>query len=48
VALPSSQTVEYKYIKKDQAGNVIWESGANRALTTGAGGTAQATNDSWK
>jgi len=27
---------------------VIWESGANRTLTTGAGGTAQSTNDSWK
>ena len=48
VNLPASQTIQYKYIKKDGAGNVIWESGANRTLTTGAGGSAQSTNDSWK
>lgn len=48
VALPASQTIEYKYVKKDGGGNVIWESGANRALTTGAGGTSQSTNDTWK
>lgn len=48
VALPASTHVEYKYIKKDGAGNVIWESGANRVLDTGAGGTSQTVNDSWK
>ncbi len=48
VTLPPSQTVEYKYIKKDGAGNVIWESGANRTLVTGGAGTTQGTNDSWK
>ena len=48
VNLPASRAVEYKYIKKDGAGAVIWESGANRTLTTGAGGTTQSTNDSWK
>ncbi|HMG57469.1 MAG TPA: carbohydrate-binding module family 20 domain-containing protein [Kofleriaceae bacterium] len=46
--LPASTHVEYKYIKKDGAGNVIWESGANRVLDTGAGGTAQTVNDAWK
>lgn len=48
VTLPASTAVEYKYIKKDGAGTVTWESGANRTLTTGAGGTAQTVNDSWK
>jgi alpha-amylase len=48
VTLPASRTVEYKYIKKDGAGTVIWESGANRVLTTGAAGTAQSTTDAWK
>ena len=48
VNLPASRTIEYKYIKKDGAGAVIWESGANRVLTTGAGGTSQTTTDAWK
>ena len=39
INLPASTAVQYKYIKKDGAGAVTWESGANRALTTGAGGT---------
>jgi alpha-amylase len=48
LTLPAGTAVEYKYIKKDGGGNVTWESGANRTLTTGAGGTAQTVNDSWK
>ncbi len=48
VTLPATTAVEYKYIIKDGAGNVTWESGANRTLTTGAGGTTQSTNDTWK
>jgi alpha-amylase len=48
VALPAATGVEYKYIKKDGSGTVTWESGANRTLTTGAGGTAQSTSDAWK
>jgi alpha-amylase len=48
LAIPASTSVEYKYIKKDGAGNVTWESGANRALTTGAGGSTLTVNDSWK
>lgn len=48
VNLPASTAVEYKYIKRDGAGNVTWETGANRTLTTGAGGTAISTNDVWR
>ena len=38
VSLPGSTSFEYKYIKKDGSGNVIWESGANRTYTTPAPG----------
>jgi alpha-amylase len=48
LTLPAGTAVEYKYIKKDGGGNVTWESGANRTFTTGAGGTSQILNDSWK
>jgi alpha-amylase len=48
LTLPANTAVEYKYIKKDGAGNVTWESGANRTFTTGTGGTTQTRNDSWK
>ncbi|MDR7278484.1 carbohydrate-binding module family 20 domain-containing protein [Catenuloplanes atrovinosus] len=47
VTLPANTAIEYKYIKKDGAGTVTWESGGNRAFTTGAGGTT-ARNDAWK
>ncbi|HVG59614.1 MAG TPA: carbohydrate binding domain-containing protein [Hyalangium sp.] len=47
VSLPGSTYVEYKYIKKDGSGNVIWESGSNRTYTTPASGTATL-NDTWK
>lgn len=48
LTLPAATAIEYKYIKKDGSGAVVWETGANRALTTGTGGTAQTLNDSWK
>ncbi|KFE62306.1 carbohydrate binding domain-containing protein [Hyalangium minutum] len=47
VSLPGSTAFEYKYIKKDGSGNVIWESGANRVYTTPSTGTATL-NDTWK
>ncbi|WP_341678320.1 carbohydrate-binding module family 20 domain-containing protein [Niveibacterium sp. SC-1] len=46
--LPPSTSFEYKYIKKDSAGNVTWESGSNRVVTSAAAGVAQTLNDSWK
>jgi alpha-amylase len=48
LTLPVGTAVEYKYIKKDGGGNVTWESGGNRMLTTGAGGTTQTVNDIWR
>ncbi|WP_232247615.1 carbohydrate-binding module family 20 domain-containing protein [Kitasatospora azatica] len=47
VTLPPNTSFEYKYLVKDAAGNVTWESGANRTGTTGAAGSVNL-NDSWK
>ncbi|UUN26531.1 carbohydrate-binding module family 20 domain-containing protein [Streptomyces sp. FIT100] len=38
VALPAGTSFEYKYLRKDAAGNVTWESGANRTAAVPAGG----------
>ncbi|MGV8153985.1 MAG: carbohydrate-binding module family 20 domain-containing protein [Alkaliphilus sp.] len=34
VSVPANTTFEYKYIKKDVSGAVIWESGVNRVFTS--------------
>ncbi|MBC9006103.1 carbohydrate-binding module family 20 domain-containing protein, partial [Micromonospora aurantiaca (nom. illeg.)] len=47
VDLPANTAVEYKYVKKNPDGTVIWESGANRTFTTPAGGT-RAVSDTWR
>jgi glucoamylase len=39
LSLPASTGVQYKYVKIDGTGNVIWESGQNRTLMTPAGKT---------
>ncbi|MFJ4867615.1 carbohydrate-binding module family 20 domain-containing protein [Streptomyces sp. NPDC088757] len=38
LSLPAGTTFEYKYVRKDAAGNVTWESGANRTATVPASG----------
>jgi alpha-amylase len=47
ITLTAGATVEYKYIKKDGSGNVVWESGANRSVTVPASGTLTL-NDTWR
>jgi alpha-amylase len=47
VDLPAGTTFQYKYIKKDGSGTVIWESGANRTGTVGTGGSVTFT-DTWR
>ena len=47
IALPAGVSVQYKYIRKDAAGNVTWESGVNRTLAVPSSGTA-ATTDAWR
>ncbi|WP_030618896.1 carbohydrate-binding module family 20 domain-containing protein [Streptomyces fulvoviolaceus] len=45
--VPKSTTFEYKFLKKDNSGNVTWESGTNRSYTTGSS-SAYSTSDTWK
>ncbi|GLW72763.1 hypothetical protein Kpho02_50620 [Kitasatospora phosalacinea] len=47
VKLPAGTAFEYKYVRKDAAGNVTWESGANRTATVPPTGTV-ALNDTWR
>ncbi|MFE4825742.1 carbohydrate-binding module family 20 domain-containing protein [Streptomyces sp. NPDC056672] len=47
VALPAGTSFEYKYIRKDAAGAVTWESGANRTATVPASGKVTLT-DTWR
>ncbi|MGW4384245.1 carbohydrate-binding module family 20 domain-containing protein [Kitasatospora sp. NPDC004531] len=47
VALPAGTAIQYKYIRKDAAGNVTWESGANRTATVPASGKV-VLNDTWR
>jgi glucoamylase len=39
LSLPASTTFQYKYVKIDKTGNVVWESGGDRTLATPASGT---------
>ena len=47
VNLPANTSIEYKYIKKDANGTVVWESGSNRMFTTPGSGTTTR-NDTWR
>lgn len=47
VTLPAGTSFAYKYLLKDAAGNITWESGANRTYTTGAPGSVTL-SDTWK
>ena len=42
VSLPRNAQVQYKFIKKDGAGHVLWEAGGNRTLTVPDAATASA------
>ncbi|RSM75682.1 glucan 1,4-alpha-glucosidase [Amycolatopsis sp. WAC 01375] len=46
VTLPKDAAFQYKYIRKE-GGNIVWESGANRAGTA-SGGCTLALNDTWR
>ncbi|MFJ5550240.1 carbohydrate-binding module family 20 domain-containing protein [Streptomyces sp. NPDC093225] len=47
LALPAGTVFAYKYVRKDAAGNVTWESGANRTATVPANGKVTL-NDTWR
>ncbi|MEV5678707.1 carbohydrate-binding module family 20 domain-containing protein [Streptomyces sp. NPDC052179] len=48
VSLPAGTSFAYKYLRKDAAGNVTWESGANRTATVPASGRSPLTGDVWR
>jgi alpha-amylase len=49
VNLPTATPVQYKYIKKDESGSVIWESDPNRVRTTpGTNPCAVTWTDAWR
>ncbi|GAQ10369.1 hypothetical protein ALT_7690 [Aspergillus lentulus] len=50
INLPAGTTFEYKFIKKETDGSVIWESGPNRSYTvpTGCSGTTATATASWR
>ncbi|MGW5342841.1 carbohydrate-binding module family 20 domain-containing protein [Streptomyces sp. NPDC004050] len=47
VTLPPGTAFSYKYVRKDAAGNVTWESGANRTATVPASNKV-VLNDTWR
>jgi alpha-amylase len=47
VDLPGSQLVEYKYIRRNAEGTVVWESDPNRTVTTASGGS-MTLDDTWR
>jgi alpha-amylase len=47
VSLPANTSFQYKYIKKNPDGSIIWESDPNRSFTTGSGGSVTV-QDSWR
>ncbi|MFF0742676.1 carbohydrate-binding module family 20 domain-containing protein [Streptomyces sp. NPDC004111] len=48
VTLPAGTSFAYKYVRKDAAGNVTWESGANRTATVPATGRVTLTGDTFR
>lgn len=49
VSLPAGSSFEYKYLRKESDGSVIWESDPNRQYTTPSNCQGAATeNDTWR
>ena len=49
VSLPAGITFQYKYLKKEASGSVIWESDPNRRFTVPSScATTTTENDSWR
>lgn len=47
ISVPSNHTLEYKFIKKDSSGNIVWEGGTNRSYVTPIEGTDSITS-TWR
>ncbi|CAM3446180.1 alpha-amylase family glycosyl hydrolase [Marinicrinis lubricantis] len=48
VSVPAGTTFEFKFIVKDSAGNVTWESGSNRVFTAPADGSTDTPVYTWQ
>ncbi len=48
INIPPGTAFEFKFIKKDGSGGVVWESGANRIYTTGTSPCAATISTTWK
>lgn len=50
VSVPRNTSLQFKFIKKDAAGSVVWEGGSNRSFTSpsSATGTADTTVYTWQ
>ena len=50
VSVPVGTTIEFKFIRKDPAGNVTWESGPNRTITSSSSSTGVVDSElySWR
>lgn len=44
ISVPAGTKIEFKFIKKDAAGNVVWEGGTNHTYTTPTGTTGEVSN----
>ena len=47
LTLPASKPFQYKYIRKDESGKALWESGDNRTATASST-CSQILNDTWR
>ncbi|MBH0168907.1 alpha-amylase family glycosyl hydrolase [Fictibacillus sp. 18YEL24] len=45
ISVPAGTALEFKFIKKDSAGNVVWESGTNHTFTTPSSGPGTTINN---
>lgn len=49
IDLPAATAFEYKYIKKNSDGTIVWESDPNQSFTTTSGcGSTATVNDTWR
>ena len=48
ISVPASRTIEFKFVKRDGSGYVIWEGGSNHSFVTPASGTADTPYYVWQ
>ncbi|QGG56752.1 alpha-amylase family glycosyl hydrolase [Paenibacillus sp. B01] len=48
VSVPKGATFQFKFVKKDASGNVVWEGGSNRTFTAPTSGSADTVVYTWQ